>query len=54
MLFSAHTNQLGVVHIPSFFKELAALKEKDIKYEDRLFLSDRGELDRTSYLLDSH
>jgi hypothetical protein len=32
----------GVVHVPSFFKEVATLKEKGLSYEDRLFLSDRG------------
>ena len=33
----------GVVHVPSFFHEVATLKEKGLAYENRLFLSDRGE-----------
>jgi adenylosuccinate synthase len=31
-----------VIHVPSFFKELDALKSKGIDFKDRLFISDRG------------
>ncbi|EGG15345.1 adenylosuccinate synthetase [Cavenderia fasciculata] len=33
-----------VIHLPTLFKELAGLKEKGIKYEGRLFISDRAHL----------
>jgi adenylosuccinate synthase len=42
------TNLIGsgcVVHVPSFFKELATLKEKGLSYEDRVFISDRAHVD---------
>lgn len=34
-----------VVHVPSFFGELAKLKEKGLQYEDRIFISDRAHVD---------
>ncbi|KAF2069338.1 hypothetical protein CYY_009346 [Polysphondylium violaceum] len=33
-----------VIHLPTFFKEVQGLKEKGIKYENRLFISDRAHL----------
>jgi len=33
-----------VIHLPTFFKEVQGLKEKGIKYEGRLFISDRAHL----------
>jgi adenylosuccinate synthase len=36
------TSKLGVVHVPSFFKELESLKAKGLNSEDRVFISDRG------------
>jgi adenylosuccinate synthase len=32
----------GVVHVPSFFKELENLKKKGLKTDDRIYISDRG------------
>jgi adenylosuccinate synthase len=37
------TNSTGVVHVPSFFKELETLKNKGLKTDERIFISDRGE-----------
>jgi len=34
-----------VVHVPSFFDELAKLKEKGLNSDDRIFLSDRAHVD---------
>lgn len=34
-----------VVHVPSFFNELDKLKEKGLKTDDRIFLSDRAHVD---------
>ena len=34
-----------VVHVPSFFNELAKLKQKGLKTDDRIFLSDRAHVD---------
>jgi len=34
-----------VVHVPSFFNELAKLKEKGLNSDDRIFLSDRAHVD---------
>jgi adenylosuccinate synthase len=34
-----------VVHVPSFFAELAKLKEKGLNTDDRIFLSDRAHVD---------
>jgi adenylosuccinate synthase len=31
-----------IVHVPSFLKELQALKDKRLDYENKLFISDRG------------
>lgn len=36
------TAKLGVVHVPSFFKELESLKAKGLNPDDRVFISDRG------------
>eukprot|EP01132_Coremiostelium_polycephalum_P005403 gene5403-6740_t len=33
-----------VIHLPTFFKEVEGLKAKGIKYENRLFISDRAHL----------
>ncbi|GAM17717.1 hypothetical protein SAMD00019534_008920 [Acytostelium subglobosum LB1] len=33
-----------VIHLPTFFKEVEGLKQKGIKYENRLFVSDRAHL----------
>jgi adenylosuccinate synthase len=38
-----------VLHVPSFFKELEQLEKNNLKYEDRLFVSDR-----THVTLDLH
>jgi adenylosuccinate synthase len=35
---------LGVVHVPSFFKELETLKAKGVNTENRVLISDRGTL----------
>lgn len=34
-----------VVHVPSFFNELEKLAEKGLKYEERVFISDRAHVD---------
>lgn len=39
---------LGVVHVPSFFKELETLKGKGVNTTDRVLISDRGEFDLPS------
>lgn len=33
-----------VIHLPSFFKELESLKEADVNFERRIFISDRAHL----------